>query len=68
MGRPGINPKTLRDGYYIEIRNKNSNVGVKILRDNKEQMLRAANSYERSKDVILIGEIKNGKLVIINNK
>jgi hypothetical protein len=30
MGRPATKQKALRNGFYIEIRNKNSNTGVKI--------------------------------------
>lgn len=67
MGRPATNPKTLRDGYYIEIRNKSSGIGVKIRRENKKQMLEAALSYGRSKYVKLIGEVKNGIPIQINN-
>ncbi|MCF8272220.1 MAG: hypothetical protein K9I95_00155 [Flavobacteriaceae bacterium] len=63
MGRPATKPAELRDGYYIEIRNKNSNTGVKIRRDSSDQMLRAAKEYERSKEVIILGKFKNGKLV-----
>ena len=44
-------------------RNRNSNSGVKIRRDNSDQMYRAAKEYERSKDVIILGKYKNGKLV-----
>jgi hypothetical protein len=61
MGRPPTKPKELRDGFYIEIRNRNSKTGVKIRRDNKEQMLRGVKEYEKSKDVIVLGEYKNGK-------
>ncbi len=67
MGRPATKQKALRNGFYIEIRNKNSNTGVKIRRDNNEQMLLAAKNYERSKKVILIGEINNGKLINKSN-
>ncbi|WP_166966119.1 hypothetical protein [Yeosuana marina] len=63
MGRPATKPAELRDGYYIEIRNKNSNSGVKIRRDNSDQMHRAAKEYERSKEVIILGKFKNGKAV-----
>jgi len=63
MGRPATKPAELRDGYYIEIRNKNSSTGVKIRRDSNDQMLRAAKEYERSKDVIILGKFKNGKQV-----
>lgn len=36
--------------FIIEVRNKNNASGVKLRRDNKEQMLRAAKEYESSKD------------------
>jgi hypothetical protein len=63
MGRPPTKATELRDGFYIEIRNKNSKTGVKIRRDNKEQMLRGVKEYEKSKEVIVLGEYKNGKAV-----
>ena len=62
MGRPSTKPKDLKDGFYIEIRNKGSKKGIKIRRDNKEQMLAAIKEYERNKDVIVLGEVVNGKL------
>lgn len=63
MGRPATKAKELRDGYYIEIRNRNSKTGVKIRRDTKDQMLRAIKEYESSKDVIVLGKYENGKAV-----
>ena len=63
MGRPPTKALELRDGFYIEIRNKNSKTGVKIRRDSREQMLRGVKEYERTKDVIVLGEYKNGKAV-----
>lgn len=63
MGRPATKPKELRDGFYIEIRNRNSKTGVKIRRDNKDQMLRAVKEYEKSKEVIVLGKYINGKAV-----
>ena len=63
MGRPSTRPKDLKDGFYIEIRNKNSKIGVKIRRDNKKQMLNAIEEYKKFKDVIVFGEFKNGKLL-----
>ena len=63
MGRPSTKHKELRDGFYIEIRNRNSKTGVKIRRDNKDQMFRAVKEYEKSKDVIVLGRFENGKLV-----
>jgi hypothetical protein len=63
MGRPATKPTELRDGYYIEIRNRGSKTGVKIRRDTKEQMLMAIKEYEASKDVVMIGEVKKGKIL-----
>jgi len=65
MGRPATKSKDLRDGYYIEVRNKNKNTGVKIRRDTKEQLLLAINEYKDSKDVVILGKSKNGKMIEI---
>lgn len=63
MGRPATRPTKLKDGYYIEIRNKGSRSGVKIYSSNKFQMERSIKMYERSKEVIILGECVNGKFV-----
>lgn len=63
MGRPPTRPKPLRDGYYLDIRNKGSNSGVKIYRETLEEMEDAAQTYRKSKDVIVLGESKNGEFV-----
>ena len=61
MGRPPTKPKKLKDGYYIEVRNKRAASGVKVRRDTRAQMELAIKEYERTKVIIVIGEIKNGK-------
>ena len=61
MGRPPTKPKKLKDGFYIEVRNKRAASGVKVRRDTEEQMELAIKEYERTKEIIVIGEIKNGK-------
>ena len=61
MGRPATKPTKLRDGFYVEVRNKGSRSGIKIRRDTKEAMLLAIKEYERVKDVVVLGEFKNGK-------
>jgi len=61
MGRPPTKPKKLKDGFYIEVRNKRAASGVKVRRDTEEQMELAIKEYERTKEIIIIGEIKNGK-------
>ena len=63
MGRPATKPKKLKDGYYIEIRNKGSKSGVKLYSQSKMQMHRTIKMYERSKEVIILGESVDGKFV-----
>jgi len=63
MGRPATKPTKLKDGFYLEIRNKGSKSGIKIRRDTEKAMSIAAKDYERVKDVVILGEFKNGKPV-----
>ncbi len=63
MGRPATKPTKLRDGFYLEIRNKGSKSGIKIRRDSEKAMLIAVKEYERVKDVVILGEYKDGKPV-----
>ena len=63
MGRPATRPTKLKDGFYIEIRNKGSRTGVKLHSATKLQMHRAIKMYERSKEVLILGEAMDGKFV-----
>ena len=63
MGRPPTKPKKLKDGFYIEVRNKRSSSGVKVRRDTREKMEHAIKEYERTKDIIVLGESVNGKWI-----
>lgn len=63
MGRPATKPKKLKDGYYIEIKNKGDKSGIKVYSPTKMQMQRAIKMYERSKEIVILGESKNGKWV-----
>ncbi|MBT6439441.1 MAG: hypothetical protein HOK72_07015 [Flavobacteriales bacterium] len=63
MGRPPTKPKQLRDGWYIEVRNKGAGSGIKIVRESKEQMMMAVEEYRRTKQVIILGESKNAKFL-----
>lgn len=65
MGRPSTKPKDLRDGYYIEVRNKNKSKGIKIRWDTEKQLLQAIEEYKESKDVIVLGKSKNGKMTAL---
>jgi len=63
MGRPPILPKKKKDGWYVDVRNKGAKSGTILIRDSYEAMLQTAKQYETTKDVILLGEHKNGKRV-----
>jgi len=63
MGRPPVLPKKKKDGFWLEIRNKGAKTGTIIIRDSRQAMMQAAKQYENTKDVIILGEHKNGKRV-----
>ncbi|MBP9152025.1 MAG: hypothetical protein K9G41_08770 [Flavobacteriales bacterium] len=63
MGRPPTRPKKLKDGYYIEVRNTGATSGIKIRRDTEDEMNVAVKDYEKSKDVVILGECVNGKFI-----
>lgn len=63
MGRPSTREKKLKDGFYIEVRNKGSKSGIKLRRETQEEMEQTVIDYERSKDIVVLGESKNGKWV-----
>ncbi|MFN6074379.1 MAG: hypothetical protein ACK476_07385 [Fluviicola sp.] len=60
MGRPATKQARLKDGFYIEVRNSGSQT-IRIRRDTKEQMLLAAEEYKRSKNVVILGEMRDDK-------
>lgn len=62
MGRPSTKPKDLRDGYYIEVRNKNQKSGIKIRRDNMDQLQLAIDEYKGIKEVVILGKQENGEM------
>jgi hypothetical protein len=63
MGRPPILPKKKKDGWYIEVRNKGAKSGMILIRDTEIAMNQAAKQYETTKDVLILGEHRNGKRV-----
>jgi len=63
MGRPPTLPLKKKDGWYLEIRNKGAKTGTVLIRESEEAMLLAAKMYQNTKDVILLGEHRNGKPV-----
>jgi len=66
MGRPPTRSKKLRDGFYIEVHNKGTKSGIKIIRKNEEEMFQAIKEYEKTKEITILGESKNGKWVNAN--
>ena len=62
MGRPATKPTDLRDGYYIEVKNKNQKSGIKVRRDTMDQLLLAIDEYKESKEVVILGKQENGKM------
>ena len=62
MGRPATKPARLKDGFYIEVKNPRSS-GVLVRRDTREQMLLAVEDYSRTKEVNILGEMRNDKWV-----
>ncbi|MCB0401421.1 MAG: hypothetical protein KDD41_05015 [Flavobacteriales bacterium] len=63
MGRPATKPTELRDGFYIEVRNKGSKNGIRLRRESRKAMEAAVKEYQRMKEVVVLGEYKNGKPV-----
>ena len=64
MGRPAVLPKKKKDGFWLEVRNKGSKSGgIILIRDSYEAMMLASRQYQATKDVIILGEHKDGKKV-----
>ena len=63
MGRPATKPKKYRDGFYIEVKNKGAKSGIVIVRNTKEEMLKAIRDYSKTKEVSILGESRNGKWI-----
>ena len=63
MGRPPVLPKKKNDGFWLEVRNKGAKTGMILIRDSHEAMMQAAKQYQNTKDVIILGEHRNGKKV-----
>jgi hypothetical protein len=64
MGRPAVLPKKKKDGFWLEVRNKGAKSGGTILiRDTYDAMMLASRQYQSTKDVIILGEHRDGKRV-----
>jgi len=60
-GRPPTKKVELKEGFYIELRNKDSNSPIKLRRNSKPEIEMAIKQYEKSKIVTYLGQVKGGK-------
>jgi hypothetical protein len=58
-----IRNKTLKDGFYMEVRNSASDQPVVIFRETEDEIATARLQYERIKTINMLGRVKNGKFV-----
>jgi hypothetical protein len=58
-GRPR-HPVQLKNGFYIEVCDKGGKRGMKIRSDSKKAMEDNVSLYSEYKQVIILGEYKNG--------
>lgn len=63
MGRPSTKPKKLKDGFYLEVKNQGAKSGIKIRRDTYEEMMQAKKTFERTKEVKVLGEVVDDTFV-----
>ncbi len=63
MARPVTREVKLKTGFYIEVRRRGENRGIKIWHESPNQMNMAMRRYEPMYDVHIIGEVKNGKIL-----
>jgi len=63
-GRPPVSPVRLKDGFYIEVYEKGSKTGMKIRSETKKNMEDAADRYNSSKKVVILGEYKDGVPIV----
>jgi len=60
-GRPRERAVQLKNGFYIEVSNKGVKKGMKIRSESQEAMQNTASQYSQYKEVIILGEFKDGK-------
>ncbi len=58
--RQGTSPAKLKNGFYIEVCNTGFKKGIRIGRDSRQAMEILAKQYAKYKEVIILGEYRNG--------
>ena len=66
-GRPTTRDKGLRNGFYIELRDKPSSKPIRIMRDSHEQAMLALTQFQ-NKIVKYLREVKDNYWVDGDNK
>jgi hypothetical protein len=59
-GRPRIRNVQLKNGFYIEVCNMGFKKGIKIWSGSRKAMEDSASQYASYKEVIILGEYKDG--------
>ncbi len=63
MARPVTREVKLKNGFYLEVRRRGENKGIKIWRETYNQVQMAIKRYENMYDVHYVGEVQNGKIL-----
>ena len=63
MGRPLTSKVKLKNGFYIELRSQGSNTGIKVQRNTYDEIQIAIKKYEKTYEVVYLGEMKDGKFL-----
>lgn len=63
MARPVTREVKLKNGFYIELRRRGENKGIKINRETYDQIQSAIKRYDNMYDVHYVGEVKDGKII-----
>jgi len=57
--RPFLREVVLKNGFYIEVCEAGNKKGIKIRRDNKEDM-ESAFAFYKNKTILILGEYRDG--------
>lgn len=66
-GRPSTKPTKLKSGFYVELSNKGAG-RVKLRKNNMAEVERTIRQFEGVKDVVFLGEKKDGVWLSGKNK
>ena len=67
-GRPATKPAKLREGFYLELKNKNASLPVKLRRESMAEIKMLIKQYEKIKDTTYLGELRAGRWLDGKNK